>query len=538
MTPPVMSALRTIPFSKLFLRLFALVCHAVRPPLFGMFVAFACLSCLSTSLGAMIAAPRHESQVPGQADLTLDESEGTSPVASPATSDLIGSEQWFYSVDLASKRAKTASVNSNNAWVLICSALVYFMIAPGLALFYSGLVRKKNVLSVFIQCLFLTSVMAVVWALFGYSLAFSNGHELNPWTGGLDYVFLKGVSSSWDQATQTVVTPMWISQASGSSCTRLSHMIFQGMFFSIAPVIMCGALAERVKFHGMVAFSILWGTFVYCPIAHWIWAGGVLSYPDGIFGGCLDFAGGTVVHVSAGVSALMAAIVLGPRLGFGKDPMPPHNLTYTAIGAAMLWFGWFGFNAGSAMSANEIASNAFVTTHLAAASGAVGWWLLEWRSRGKPTVLGVSSGLVAGLVCITPAAGYVQPMQAVLFGVVAGIGCYYACSLCKHWAGYDDALDAFGIHGVAGILGAILTGLFATRACNNVGNGRPIGLLEGGTLFQGQMAAMVVVILYSGLTSIVLLKMVDWTIGLRVSASDERQGLDVQQHGEEGYIFL
>ena len=248
-------------------------------------------------------------------------------------------------------------------------------------------------------------------------------------------------------------------------------MIFQGMFFSISPVIIYGALAERVKFHGMAVFSILWGTFVYCPIAHWIWGGGLLSYPNGLLGGSLDFAGGSVVHVSAGVSALVGAMVLGKRLGFGKDPMPPHNLTYTAIGAAMLWFGWFGFNAGSAMAANEVATSAFVATHLAASAGAVGWWLLEWRSRGKPTLLGVSSGVVAGLVSITPAAGFVQPMAAILFGFSAGIGCYYACSLCKHWAGYDDSLDAFGIHGVAGIIGSILTALFATRACNDVGHG-------------------------------------------------------------------
>ena len=433
---------------------------------------------------------------------------------------------------------RAAAGTGNNAWVLLCSALVFFMIAPGLALFYSGLVRKKNVLSVFIQCLFITAIMSIVWSLYGYSLAFSNGGGLNQWIGGFDYVFLNGVSRRWSPITGSPVTPMWFSGGFETSITRYTHMIFQGMFFSIAPVIMCGALAERVKFHGMVAFSILWGTFVYCPIVHWIWAGGMLSYPNGLLGGGLDFAGGTVVHVSAGVSALVAAMVLGPRLGFGKDPMPPHNLTYTAIGAAMLWFGWFGFNAGSALAANEVAASAFVTTHLAAAAGAVGWWFLEWRSRGKATLLGVSSGVVAGLVCITPAAGFVQPMPALLFGFSGGVGCYFACSLCKHLAGYDDSLDAFGIHGVAGIIGAILTALFATRACNDVGQGKTLGLLEGGPLLQGQLASIMVVVLYSALTSLVLLKVVDWTIGLRVSASDERQGLDVQQHGEEGYIFL
>ena len=436
------------------------------------------------------------------------------------------------------RERKLESFAGDNSWVMISSALILFMTAPGLALFYAGLVRKKNVLSVFMQCLFLTSAMTVIWCLYGYSLTFSNGGILNPWIGGGEYIFLNGVSRTWNETIQESITPMWHQSGRETSLTMYSHMLFQGMFFVISPVIMCGAFAERIKFHAMIVFSILWGTFVYCPIAHWIWAGGVLSYPKGLFGGSLDFAGGAVVHISSGVSALVAAVVIGPRLGFRKDPMPPHNLTYTAIGASMLWFGWFGFNAGSALAANEIATNAFATTHLAASAGAIGWWLVEWRSRGKPTVLGVSSGLVAGLVCITPSAGFVQPMPALLIGFVAGIVCYYSCSLCKHWAGYDDSLDAFGIHGVGGILGAVLTGVFATRACNNIGRGEKLGWMEGGNLMDGQIAAILVVIAYSGLTSLVLLKVIDWTIGLRVSASDERQGLDVQQHGEEGYIFL
>ncbi len=531
MTPPVMNALGTESFHRKRFFSFSVdrtIMFCTFPQIIGLLVGLSIAVCTADAC-EQDALKKYASVQIG----TDQEIDGLS--VGPL---LNGPEQWMTSLSKVAKEAKAASVHANNAWILTCSALVFFMIAPGLALFYSGLVRKKNVLSVFIQCLFLTSVMSVVWALYGYSLAFSFGNDLNPWIGGLDHVFLIGVSSSWNQATQSTMTPMWSSQGMENIASKFSHMIFQGMFFCISPVIMCGALAERVKFHGMVAFSILWGTFVYCPVAHWIWGGGMLSYPEGILGGSLDFAGGAVVHISAGVSALVAAIVLGPRLGFGKDPMPPHNLTYTAVGAAMLWFGWFGFNAGSAMSANEIATNAFASTHLAAAAGAIGWWLLEWRSRGKPTVLGVSSGLVAGLVCITPAAGYVQPMPSLLFGFAAGIGCYYACSLCKHWAGYDDSLDAFGIHGVSGIIGSILTGLFATRACNNVGNGRTLGWIEGGTLLQGQMAATGVVILYSCLTSLVLLKIVDWTIGLRVSASDERQGLDVQQHGEEGYIFL
>ena len=454
--------------------------------------------------------------------------------------ELTTESKWIPTVPsvLPEAEFKPALNVGNNAWMMISAALVLFMIAPGIALFYSGLVRKKNVLSVFIQCLFLTSVMTVVWSFYGYSLTFSHGGALNPWIGGGGYFFHHGVSRTWNDLTMQSVTPMWTSPRQNTSITMSAHMLFQGMFFAISPAIICGAFAERIKFHGMVLFSILWGTFVYCPIAHWVWAGGCLSYPDGLLGGSLDFAGGSVVHISSGVSALVAAIVVGPRLGFRKDPMPPHNLTYTAIGAAMLWFGWFGFNAGNAMAADEIATSAFAATHLSAAGGAIGWWLVEWRSRGKPTLLGVSSGLVAGLVAITPSAGFVQPMPSLLIGFVASIVCYYACSLCKNWAGYDDSLDAFGIHGVGGIVGAVFTGIFATRACNNIGNGAKLGLLEGGNILSGQLAAIAIVILYSGIISLVLLKIIDWTMGLRVSASDERQGLDVQQHGEEGYIFL
>ena len=527
MTPPVMRALkvRSIPFRK-DCSVWAILGSTLSVALFFLLTVFV----VAITGDPCIAFVQSVSERSSSDAYEFAEQNGGEP--------FLPAREVDREVNKNAAEIRAAAVAGNNAWVLLCSALVFFMIAPGLALFYSGLVRKKIVLSVFIQCLFITAIMSIVWALYGYSLAFSHGGGFNQWIGGFDYLFLNGVSRSWSPITGSAITPMWFSEGVETSITRYSHMIFQGMFFSISPVIMCGALAERVKFHGMVAFSILWGTFVYCPIAHWIWGGGMLSYPNGFLGGGLDFAGGTVVHVSAGVSALVAAIVLGPRLGFGKDPMPPHNLTYTAMGAAMLWFGWFGFNAGSAMAANEVAANAFVATHLAAAAGAVGWWFLEWRSRGKPTLLGVSSGVVAGLVCITPAAGYVQPMPALLFGFSGGIGCYYACSLCKHFAGYDDSLDAFGIHGVAGVIGAILTALFATRACNDVDNGNTLGLLEGGTLLQGQLASIAVVILYSALTSLALLKVVDWTIGLRVSASDERQGLDVQQHGEEGYIFL
>lgn len=429
-------------------------------------------------------------------------------------------------------------MSGENVWLMMSAALVMFMTTPGLALFYSGLVRKKNVLSVFMQCIFLVAIMSVIWCLYGYSLAFGNGKSIHWFIGGTDHVFMNGIAREWNEATQSPVTPMWRSEGNETHVTMYAHMIYQCMFFVIAPAIMCGAFAERMKFHGMVAFSVLWGTFVYCPIAHWIWGGGFLSYPNGLAGGALDFAGGTVVHVCSGVSAFVAAAVIGPRLGFGKDPMPPHNLTYTAIGASMLWFGWFGFNAGSGIGDSDIATSSFAVTHFAAASGAIGWWLIEWRMRGKPTVLGASTGLVAGLVCITPAAGFVHPISALIMGFIAGVACYFACGFAKRLAGHDDALDAFWIHGVGGIIGSLLTAVFATRACYNIGHGNKLGLIEGGWVMPGQLVAIAVTIAYSAAVSLVLLKIVDWTIGLRVTASDERQGLDVQQHGEEGYIFL
>jgi Amt family ammonium transporter len=325
-------------------------------------------------------------------------------------------------------------------------------------------------------------------------------------------------------------------------------MLFQGMFFIITPGLICGAFAERMKFSAMVLFTVLWGTFVYCPLCHWVWGGGMLSYTPAagvkpLFGGALDFAGGTVVHISSGVSALVCAILLGRRLGFGHEDMRPHNLTYTAIGAAMLWVGWFGFNAGSELASDTLTSSAFATTHFAAAAGALTWACYDWLTRGKPTVLGTASGLVAGLVCITPAAGFVNLMPALLMGALAGIVCAFGCSKVKARFGYDDALDAFGVHGIGGTLGAILTGVFATRACWDIGAvnkmpGTKLGLLEGGSVLQGQLAAVVVTWLFSIVVTYILLKLVDGTIGLRVSPQQETIGLDLSQHEEEGYIFV
>ncbi|MEO1615208.1 MAG: ammonium transporter [Planctomycetota bacterium] len=430
------------------------------------------------------------------------------------------------------------SLAAHNTWMLICCALVLFMTAPGLAMFYGGLVRRKNVLSVMMQCIFLMGLMTVIWALYGYSLAFGPA-EPGAWIGSLDYVFMEGVARQWDDSRQVAVTPM------ADKMPRLTHMLFQGMFFIITPALICGAFAERMKFSAMVVYSILWGTLIYCPLCHWVWAEGPLSYFAGdkaLFGGmagALDFAGGTVVHISSGVSALVAALVIGPRMGYPKEPMQPHNLTYTALGAAMLWVGWFGFNAGSELAVDGLTSSAFATTHFSAASGAVAWAMTEWLVLGKPTVLGASSGAVAGLVCITPAAGFVQPMPALLMGVVAGIVCYWACSKLKHTLGYDDALDAFGVHGVGGTLGAVLTGVFASRVCWDVADGQPLGLLESGSidLVIKQVLAVVVTFLFAGIGSFILLKLIDLMIGLRVPAEVEQRGLDIIDHGEEGYML-
>ncbi|GIW95096.1 MAG: ammonium transporter [Pirellulaceae bacterium] len=425
---------------------------------------------------------------------------------------------------------------ADNAWMLTSSALVLFMTAPGLALFYGGLVRKKNVLSVMMQCVFLMCMLSVVWALWGYSIAFGGGSE-NPWGGNFEYLFMRNVERYWDAETGQVVTPV------EGSIPRLTHMLFQGMFFLITPALICGAFAERMRFSAMALFLLLWGTFIYCPLAHWVWDGGILAYGSSSAwaGGALDFAGGTVVHISSGVSALVCALLIGKRLGLGTEPMPPHNLTYTTIGAAMLWFGWFGFNAGSALNASGLAAAAFAATHFAAAAGGLGWALMEWMVRGKPTVLGTSSGIVAGLVCITPASGFVTPMPAVLMGLAAGVVCFLACTSLKNRFGYDDSLDAFGVHGVGGTLGAVLTGVFATRATTDpaVSSGQPVGLIDGNvSLLAGQIVAVIVTWLLAAVGSFALLKLVDTVIGLRVTPESEVQGLDLSEHGEEGYIFL
>ena len=426
---------------------------------------------------------------------------------------------------IANAAVADAALAGHNAWMLASSALVLFMTVPGLAMFYSGLVRRKNVLGVMMQCLFLMGWMTFLWGICGYSLAFGGD---NPWIGNGEYLFMKGVQ------LQGGVPPMT------GSIPTLTHMVFQGMFFIITPALICGAFAERLKFGALVALVTLWGLLVYCPLCHWVWDAGVLAYGEShaFAGGALDFAGGTVVHISSGVSALVCALLLGRRLGFGTEDMRPHNLTYSTLGAGMLWVGWFGFNAGSALASNGLASSAFVATHFSAAAGAVAWAAAEWLLRGKPSVLGTASGAVAGLVCITPASGFVQPMPAFAMGAAAGVLCYFACGKLKSSLGYDDSLDAFGVHGVGGALGAVLTGVFATKDVSpDYANGVFYDAAGGMNLLIGQVVAVLITLVYCAVVTFVLLKIIDSTIGLRVSQEAEMQGLDLAEHGEEGYIF-
>jgi Amt family ammonium transporter len=431
---------------------------------------------------------------------------------------------------------------ADNVWVLVSSALVLMMTAPGLALFYCGLVRKKNVLSVMMQCIFLMCLMTVIWALYGYSLVFG-GDQSWTWIGSFSYVLMHGVNAEW-----TTAGPH-LNMVPHTTLLLMTHMVYQGMFFIITPALICGAFAERMKFSTMVVFMVLWGTFVYCPLAHWLWgSGGVLGLTGdpskSLMGGAIDFAGGTVVHISSGVSALICALMLGKRLGYGKEEMRPHNMTYTAIGAAMLWVGWFGFNAGSALSGGGLATCAFAATHLAAASGGITWAALEWYLRGKPSVLGVCSGLVAGLATITQAAGFVTLGSALLIGVIGAAVCYTTCTAVKVYFGYDDSLDVFGVHGVAGTLGALLTGVFATRATGAFfGDPNPalhdlkLGFLEGGSVWKGQLAAAAMAWGLAIVGTFLILKVLDIVMGLRVPRQAEIEGLDLSQHGEEGYIF-
>jgi len=491
-----------------------------------------CLLCYLVATGVVNA----QTDAPSASEST----EGTDPEAvsgSPASAQLDLSErlaaleqQLDDNKSALDEQNAEALLAGNNAWMLTSAALVLFMTAPGLALFYSGLVRRKNVLGVMMQCLFLMGLMTVIWGLWGYTLAFGGGEGfVGSVIGNLDFALMRNVKMADGLAPSSKV----------DNLPDLTFMVFQGMFFIITPALICGAFAERMKFSTMVVFSILWGTFIYCPLAHWVWGGGLLAYgEDGaLAGGALDFAGGTVVHISSGVSALLCAILIGRRLGFGHDDMRPHNLTYTAMGAAMLWVGWFGFNAGSAGGSNGLAANALVVTHFSAAAGALAWAGMEWITRGKASVLGTASGAVAGLVCITPASGFVQPMPALLMGVAGGVVCYFACSTLKAKFRYDDSLDAFGVHGVGGTVGAILTGVFATTQVNpDYADGLLYDLAGGTKLMIGQVVAVLVTVVFSLIGTFIILKVLDLAMGLRVSQEEETRGLDLSQHGEEGYI--
>jgi Amt family ammonium transporter len=408
--------------------------------------------------------------------------------------------------------------------MLTSAALVLLMTGPGLALFYGGLVRRKNVLATMMQSFAMMCIITVLWALVSYSLAFGTG---NAFIGGLHNAFLHGVGLAPDPDYAPTIPAQ-------------TYMIYQLMFAIITPALITGAFAERMKFSAMCLFLTLWAIVVYSPMAHMVWGkGGFLNASLGGKIPCLDFAGGTVVHVTSGVSALVCALYLGKRVGYPKEPSPPHSVVLSFIGACLLWVGWFGFNAGSAVNASGLATSAFVNTHFATAAAAIGWSVAEWIRNGKPSALGAISGAVAGLVAITPASGFVQPMSALVIGLVAGVVCFLMVTVIKGWFGYDDSLDAFGVHGAGGSIGAILTGVFASSAINPVyGNGKPTGWIEGnGHQVLNQLAGVAIAWVLSIVGTLVLLKIVDLVIGLRVTREDEIEGLDVTQHGEEGYDF-
>jgi len=424
------------------------------------------------------------------------------------------------------QRVTAAQSSADNAWMLVSSALVLMMTGPGLALFYGGLVRQKNTLAIMMQSFGLMALITVLWALVGYSLCFGEG---SPLIGGFSHLMLRGVGAEPNADY-------------GATIPQQTFMVYQLMFAIITPALITGATAERMKFSGTLVFMTLWFLCVYAPLAHMVWGkGGLLNATLGGRFPTLDFAGGTVVHITSGVSALVCALYLGKRTGYPKEPMPPHSLVLSFIGACLLWVGWFGFNAGSALASNGLATSAFVATHFAAAAATLGWLGAEWATRGRPSALGAISGAVAGLVAITPASGFVTPMPALLIGLVAGIGCFLMVTFVKGLFGYDDALDAFGVHGVGGTLGALLTGVFASSIINPVfkgaaGNTLPVGVIDGhwGQL-GNQIVGILIAIVLSVIGTVVLLKLVDLVIGLRMSPEHEMEGMDVTQHGEEGY---
>ncbi len=467
--------------------------------------AFGALLCLTVWLGASLTGRAQTPAAPAPA----------SPQVERRLSDL-------------EQQTRQAQTSGDNAWMLTSAALVLMMTGPGLALFYGGLVRRKNVLGTMMQSFTLMALITVLWAIVGYSLCFHSG---SPFLGNLGYFGLHGVGAAPDPDYAATIP-------------QQTFMMFQLMFAIITPALITGAFAERMKFSALVLFMILWSFIVYDPMAHMVWGkGGLLNASLGGRFPTLDFAGGTVVHISSGVSALVTALYLGKRVGFPKQPMPPHSVVLSFIGACLLWVGWFGFNAGSALAAGSLATSAFVATHFAAAAAALGWAGAEWIRNGKPSVLGAISGSVAGLVAITPASGFVAPMPALLIGLAAGVICYLMVAKVKGKLGYDDSLDAFGVHGIGGTLGAILTGVFATSLVNPIfkdaqGNALPVGLIDGhGAQVLNQVIAVLISWGLAIIGTLVILKVVDLVIGLRVPEQDEVEGLDLSQHGEEGYNF-
>lgn len=412
---------------------------------------------------------------------------------------------------LAPHAVALALNSGDTAWMLTATVLVLLMTVPGLALFYAGMVRKKNILATAAQSFAITALVTVLWAIIGYSLAFTNGGESNSFIGGTSRLMLAGMGNE-------------VAHSLASSIPESVYMTFQMTFAIITPALICGAFADRMKFSALMAFMSAWVLLVYCPVAHWVWGGGFLG---GM--GVLDFAGGTVVHLNAGVAGLVCAIVLGKRIGYGQENMSPHNLLYALIGASLLWVGWFGFNAGSAAAANALAGIAMANTQIATAAAAMSWMIVEWCVQKKPSVLGMLSGAVAGLVAITPAAGFVDPSGSLYIGLIAGAVCYASAVWLKHKLGYDDSLDAFGVHGVGGATGAILTGVFALSSVNKLGQ----GAIDGNPMqILTQIEGLLIAGIYCAIVTYLILLAVNLTIGLRVSNEEEREGLDLTQHGE------
>jgi Amt family ammonium transporter len=459
------------------------------------FMSILCLSLLNLNVGFAAENLDAISTFSATEPIMLAE---TSPDATPAAPDE------------ASEPAPVLS-EGNTAWMIVATVLVIMMSIPGLALFYGGLVRSKNMLSVLMQVFVTFSLISIIWVVYGYSVAFSDGGAYNDYIGGLSKIFLKGIGT--DTLSGTI--PEFV------------FSTFQLTFAALTPALIVGAFAERIKFSSLLVFMVLWVTAVYLPIAHMVWGGGVLATL-----GAKDFAGGTVVHINAGIAALVGAIVIGKRIGYGKEAMPPHNLVMTMIGASLLWVGWFGFNVGSELAADGTAGLVLINTQIATAAAVLGWVFVEWLTRGKPSMLGGASGAIAGLVAITPACAFVGPMGAIALGVIASIVCFYAVTWLKNALGYDDSLDVFGVHGVGGIVGAIGTGIFMSPDLGGV------GFAEGITMSDQvyiQAIAVGVTVLWSGIVSYILFKVIDATMGLRVKPDAEREGLDTSSHGETAY---